>query len=66
MSKGTGKQTFYTQIGLDRPPAHAHAIEVMTAASHILEAQDGFAAFIEKRPAHWRDSPRRSSGALID
>jgi enoyl-CoA hydratase/carnithine racemase len=58
VSKGIGKQAFYTQIGLDQPQAYAHAIEVMSAASQIPDAQEGIAAFIEKRPANWGGSPR--------
>ncbi|NNN09105.1 MAG: enoyl-CoA hydratase [Acidimicrobiaceae bacterium] len=53
VSKGIGKQAFYTQIGLDQSQAYAHAIEVMSAASQIPDAQEGIAAFIEKRPARW-------------
>ena len=52
-SKGIGKQAFYAQIGLDQSQAYAHAIEVMSAASQIPDAQEGIAAFIEKRPARW-------------
>jgi enoyl-CoA hydratase/carnithine racemase len=58
VSKGIGKQAFYAQIGLDQPQAYAHAIEVMSAASQIPDAQEGIAAFIEKRPANWGGSPR--------
>jgi enoyl-CoA hydratase/carnithine racemase len=58
VSKGIGKQAFYTQIGLDQPQAYVHAIEVMSAASQIPDAQEGIAAFIEKRPANWGGSLR--------
>jgi len=40
VSKGIGKQAFYTQIGLDQPKAYAHAIEVMSAAGQIPVAQE--------------------------
>ncbi len=63
VAKGIGKQAFYAQIGLDQPQAYAHAIEVMSAASLIPDAQEGIAAFIEKRPATWGGSPRRTSGS---
>jgi enoyl-CoA hydratase/carnithine racemase len=50
MSKGLGKQAFYRQMGLDQPQAYAYAMEVMAAASQIDDAQEGVAAFLEKRP----------------
>jgi enoyl-CoA hydratase/carnithine racemase len=49
-SKGLGKQAFYRQIGLDQPAAYAYAMEVMAAASQTDDAQEGVAAFLEKRP----------------
>jgi enoyl-CoA hydratase/carnithine racemase len=48
-SKGIGKQAFYRQIGLDQPQAYAYATEVMAAASQTDDAQEGAAAFLEKR-----------------
>ena len=59
-SKGIGKHAFYAQIGLDQAQAYAYAIEVMSAASLIPDAQEGIAAFIEKRPPQW-DRPVRPS-----
>lgn len=61
-SKGIGKQAFYAQIGLDLSQAYAYATEVMSAASQIPDAQEGIAAFIEKRPAHW-SRPLREGNA---
>jgi enoyl-CoA hydratase/carnithine racemase len=52
-SKALGKQAFYAQIGMDQPQAYAYAIEVMAAASQTDDAQEGVAAFLEKRPPHW-------------
>jgi enoyl-CoA hydratase/carnithine racemase len=49
-SKGLGKQTFYAQIGLDQRAAYDHALDVMTQSSQSPEAQEAFAAFLEKRP----------------
>jgi enoyl-CoA hydratase/carnithine racemase len=49
-SKGLGKQAFYRQIGLDQPQAYSYAMEVMAAASQTADAQEGVAAFLEKRP----------------
>ena len=60
MSKGIGKQAFYTQIDLDQSKAYAYATEVMAAASLIQDAQEGIAAFIEKRQPVW---VRTSTGA---
>ena len=49
LSKALGKQTFYNQIDLDLPKAYAHATEVMAASSQTADAQEGMAAFVEKR-----------------
>ena len=48
-SKGLGKQGFYAQIGLDQDNAYAFAVELMSSAAMIPDAQEGFAAFLEKR-----------------
>jgi enoyl-CoA hydratase/carnithine racemase len=48
-SKGVGKQTFYAQIGLDERAAYEHALEVMARSSQTSDAQEAFAAFLEKR-----------------
>src|SRR5436189_5770402 len=48
-SKGLGKQTFYTQVGLDRRAAYEHALDVMARSSQTPDAQEGFTAFLEKR-----------------
>jgi len=48
-SKALGKQTFYAQIGLDQRAAYEHALDVMTQSSQSPPAQEGFAAFLEKR-----------------
>ncbi|WP_026421415.1 enoyl-CoA hydratase-related protein [Actinokineospora inagensis] len=54
-SKSLGKQTVYAQ--LDRPEADAYAIalEVMAAASQLPGANEGMAAFLEKRDPVWPD-----------
>src|SRR5262245_3849415 len=54
-SKALGKQTIYAQ--LDRPEADAYTIaqEVMASASQLPGAQEGMAAFLEKRPPVWPD-----------
>jgi enoyl-CoA hydratase/carnithine racemase len=48
-SKGFGKQSFYAQIDLDQPKAYAYAVEVMAAGAVTPDAQEGIAAFLEKR-----------------
>ena len=52
-SKGIGKQAYYAQIDLDQPKAYAYAVEVMASASQIPDAQEGVAAFLEKRPPNF-------------
>jgi enoyl-CoA hydratase/carnithine racemase len=49
VSKALGKQTFYRQVDLAQHPAYEYAVEVMAAAAAGPEAQEGIAAFFEKR-----------------
>ena len=48
-----GKQAFYTQIDLDQPKAYAYAKEVMSMNALAADAQEGIAAFLEKRQPCW-------------
>jgi enoyl-CoA hydratase/carnithine racemase len=48
-SKALGKRTLYAQIGLDQDAAYEHALDVMVRSSQTPDAQEGFAAFLEKR-----------------
>ena len=48
-SKALGKHGFYAQVGLDQTAAYAYAVEVMSAAAVTADAQEGIAAFLEKR-----------------
>jgi enoyl-CoA hydratase/carnithine racemase len=48
-----GKQAFYTQIDLDQQKAYAYAKEVMSMNALAADAQEGMAAFLEKRAACW-------------
>jgi enoyl-CoA hydratase/carnithine racemase len=48
-----GKQAYYTQIDLDQSKAYAYAKEVMSLNSLTADAQEGIAAFLEKRAAGW-------------
>jgi enoyl-CoA hydratase/carnithine racemase len=49
-----GKSAFYAQVDLDQPKAYAYAKEVMSMNCLASDAQEGIAAFLEKRPARWR------------
>jgi len=49
LSKATGKRAFYAQVGLDQGAAYEHAMEVMATSAATTDAQEGIAAFLEKR-----------------
>jgi enoyl-CoA hydratase/carnithine racemase len=49
-----GKQAYYAQIDLDQPKAYAYAQEVMSMNAMAADAQEGIAAFLEKRPPCWQ------------
>lgn len=53
MSKALGKRTFYRQIDLGQDLAYEYAVQVMAAAATTPDAQEGIAAFLEKRPPKW-------------
>jgi enoyl-CoA hydratase/carnithine racemase len=53
-SKAIGKRAFYAQVDLPQDEAYAYAIEIMAAAAVSEDAQEGFAAFLEKRPPEFR------------
>jgi len=50
---GIGKDAFYRQEGLAEDGAYAVAEPIMAANAAAPDAQEGFAAFLEKRPAVW-------------
>jgi len=52
-SKALGKRTFYAQVGLDQPDAYDLAVATMAEAAVGRDAQEGIAAFLGKRPAHF-------------
>jgi len=49
LSKATGKRSFYAQVGLDQPDAYELAVEIMASSATTPDAQEGIAAFLEKR-----------------
>ena len=49
LSKALGKRTFYRQIDLAQDLAYEYAVQVMAAAATTADAQEGIAAFLEKR-----------------
>jgi enoyl-CoA hydratase/carnithine racemase len=53
-SKAMGKQGYYRQMELAQPQAYALASEIMAAGALTPDGQEGIAAFLEKRPAHYR------------
>ena len=57
-SKALGKQGFYAQVGLDQSPAYAYAVDVMARAAVTPDAQEGIAAFLEKRKPAFTEAPR--------
>jgi len=48
-----GKQAYYRQIDLDQSNAYTVAKEIMTRNALASDAQEGMAAFLEKRTACW-------------
>jgi enoyl-CoA hydratase/carnithine racemase len=50
---GIGKSAFYSQVDLDVSKAYAYTKEVMTSNAQEADAQEGIAAFIEKRSPRW-------------
>jgi enoyl-CoA hydratase/carnithine racemase len=48
-SKGLGKQAFYRQIDMSQDDAYTYAVGMMAAAATTPDAQEGIAAFLEKR-----------------
>ena len=57
LSKALGKHGFYAQVDLDQPKAYAYAIELMSSAAMTADAQEAFAAFLEKRHAVFTERP---------
>ena len=57
LSKALGKRGFYAQVDLDQPKAYTYAVELMSAAAMTADAQEAFAAFLEKRHPKFTERP---------
>lgn len=49
-----GKAAFYNQLSLDELTAYTRAVEVITGNAQQADAQEGIAAFLEKREPKWK------------
>lgn len=58
-----GKDTFYRQIELDEDAAYSFTETVMAGNAADDEAQEGFQAFLDKRPPQWRHQRGGPSGS---
>jgi enoyl-CoA hydratase/carnithine racemase len=56
-SKALGKQTFYEQIDMDEEHAYLLATNVMASAVVMPDAQEGIAAFLDKRHPNFTQRP---------
>lgn len=56
-AKGLGKHLYYAQIGRDQAAAYDLAIEAMAANALTEDAQEGIAAFLEKRHPNFTSKP---------
>ena len=59
LSKAMGKQAFYRQIDLPQSQAYDFASAVMAEATITPDAQEGFAAFLEKRHPTFTQVPQK-------
>jgi enoyl-CoA hydratase/carnithine racemase len=48
-SKALGKRGFYAQVGMEQSQAYEFAVAMMANAAVTPDAQEGIAAFLEKR-----------------
>ena len=61
LSKALGKQGFYQQVDLPQDQAYDYAVERMATAALTPDAQEGIAAFLEKRVAQYVQVPEGGS-----
>lgn len=52
---GLGKQVFYRQIDMSQEEAYNYTREIMALNGIMADAQEGFAAFLEKSKPHWTE-----------
>jgi len=52
-SRAIGKPALYRQLDMTLGDAYSYATGVMAGASQIADAQEGMAAFVERRDASW-------------
>jgi len=64
-SKSLGKRGFYDQIGLDQASAYTVAGERMAQAAMEPDAQEAFAAFLDKRHASFAQGPNDRSPSTV-
>jgi len=55
LTVATGKRAFYQQKEMDLATAYNYASEIMVENMLALDAEEGIAAFIQKRTPDWRD-----------
>ncbi|MGA0952790.1 MAG: enoyl-CoA hydratase-related protein, partial [Candidatus Puniceispirillaceae bacterium] len=55
LTVATGKRAFYQQKEMDLAAAYNYASEIMVENMLARDAEEGIAAFIEKRTPDWRD-----------
>ena len=55
LTVATGKRAFYQQKEMDLAAAYNYASEIMVENMLACDAEEGIAAFIEKRTPDWRD-----------
>lgn len=56
MTLATGKRAFYAQREMGLSDAYAYASAVMVDNMLARDAEEGIAAFIEKRSPQWQDA----------
>lgn len=55
MTLRLGREAFYTMADLPMPAALAYLKQMLSQNLHTADAREGLQAFLEKRPAQWKD-----------